>query len=233
LPAPPDGAIESCRQAFAAVAASGDVASTVPGIFTGCADLHAAPGCREAWRTAASVSPEMRIAVVAAGCQRAYCPTLSPPRPTLCEHEVSTMSPSELGPAWAELERLVLARDLGDVGAALGAGLTRLATPIVVPVTQPAAPPDAGTSVTLVVKREGPALVVLRLDDPSRRATIPADADAAALADRLRPLVAGVERVALAADRSLPYQDVVRVLDGLTTTGITRFSIVVEPQPTP
>lgn len=209
------------------------MASTVPGIFTGCADLHAAPGCREAWRTAASVSPEMRIAVVAAGCQRAYCPTLSPPRPTLCEHEVSTMSPSELGPAWAELERLVLARDLGDVGAALGAGLTRLATPIVVPVTQPAAPPDAGTSVTLVVKREGPALVVLRLDDPSRRATIPADADAAALADRLRPLVAGVERVALAADRSLPYQDVVRVLDGLTTTGITRFSIVVEPQPTP
>jgi hypothetical protein len=226
-------AIASCRQAFADVAAAADIAAIVPRLFAACADLHTAPACREAWRTAATVPPEMRLAVAAAGCQRAYCPDLPAPRPALCEREIASLPPSELGPAWGELERVVLTRELGDAGAPFGEGFSRLATPIVVPVPPPAPAPAASVTVTLFIRREGAALVVARLDRPAERVTLPAGADGATAATRLGPLLPGVERVVLAADQSLPYQDVVRVIDAVRAAGITEFAISVEPEAAP
>lgn len=223
-------AMAECRQAFADVAAASDIAAAVPMIFESCADLHAAASCRDAWRTAARVRAEMRISVAAAGCQRAYCPALPEPRPDLCGRTVASMQPSDLGPAWAQFERVVLERELGTPGRALGDALARMATPIVVPVPPSPEPPPEGATVTLTVGLSTTAPGHVFIEGPGRRRVeLAGQADAAAIEAAVRPLVAGADGVVLAADERLPYEVVVKVIDGVRRAGVTRFSISVAP----
>ena len=222
-------AVARCRQAFGAVAAASDPSTAIRELLTNCADLHRARGCREAFRIAADAPPDARLPILAAGCRRAYCPRFSDPRPALCDADVATMRPSEVGPAWAVLERRVLERRLGSVGAAFAEAFARLSAAIVVPIVPDADPAPSQAVVTLVLGLDGDRLLLSKSSDPAGRVTLPANSDHAAVTAAVRPLIEGADRVVLSADRDLPYATIVAVMDAVRAAGVTHFSISVQP----
>src|SRR5260221_1329752 len=50
-----------------------------------CKDIHAEPGCREAFASASKVEPEQALAVVSEGCRKAYCPILESASLEMCK----------------------------------------------------------------------------------------------------------------------------------------------------
>lgn len=220
-------AVEACRRVFADIARDGDASSAAARILRGCADMHAAPACADAWRQAARTTPDRRIATAAAGCRAAYCPHLPTPKPTLCYGQVRDMTATELGPMWAAFERVVLTREMGEATEPLievfVEGLDRMVQPVVI------APPTApASSVTLQVAREGDALVVSRSDAPDRKAAL--TGDAAGDRTRIAPLVEGFRAATITTQASLQYQDVLRVMDALREAGVPEVTFGVEPQ---
>jgi biopolymer transport protein ExbD len=218
-------AVESCRRVFARLAAGRDAFTEMLVILEGCADLHAAPECADAWRRAARTTPDRRIATAAEGCRAAYCPHLPSPKPALCYRQNRDMTATELGREWVAFERVILTRDMDALATVVLDHLEAHAMPVALPA--PAPTPRTPPALRLTVARDGDAVVVSRSDAPDLEVTLTGEATA----DRARiaPLVEGFQAATLGAAPSLQYQDVLRVMDALREAGVTDILFAAGP----
>lgn len=80
----------------------------------GCADLHAEPGCRQAFHDAAKAKPENQLSMTAEGCRKAYCPILGPSKFEICRDDFKA-TPASLLRAWPPFQSAVLKHDTGPM----------------------------------------------------------------------------------------------------------------------
>jgi hypothetical protein len=87
-----------------------------------CADLYTEAGCREASHAAAQAAPSEQLGIMAAGCKKAYCPTLGSFAFEICK-DTFVVSKETITRAWPPLYDAIIAREAGasatDVSYAL------------------------------------------------------------------------------------------------------------------
>jgi len=87
-----------------------------------CADLYTEAGCREASHAAAHAALDEQLGIMAAGCKKAYCPTLGSFAFDICKDSF-VVSKESITRAWPPLYDAIIAREAGasatDVSYAL------------------------------------------------------------------------------------------------------------------
>ncbi len=200
----------------------------------------ARPACSEAWIEHGDRPPF--LASLTQACAAAYCDTLPPPRPQLCEDPSRVIVSREDIRRWTEFHAAILAQDLGlrrpEELAWLG---VHLASFVPMGTTGPTVPTGL-TSVTL------PTPKAPRLDGPDELSvTVMLEADGTINIDGERLADGEFEArllqanqadpgrslsMVLQADARAPHASVVTIMDRARNAGVQQISIAVEsPQP--
>ncbi len=218
-------ALETCSAGlFAAADRSGS--ERMAAYAASCASLYRQPACRAAVAGVMNVPVERRASHMAYTCRDAYCPTLAAPVPEMCS--VSDPGVAEMARLWAPLQARILSDELGPAYAdyeAMTEELARSAPPSPIYVVSRA--PKAGPVVTIVPTA---GRLMFRVGDDT--VDLPADATAEALAERLRPLLAGNPGpdVVLVADITTDFATIRTTFDALSRLGFTKPRVTT---PTP
>lgn len=108
----PDRAVRACHDALEDSLAPPSGKSGFEVLADGCKELYVERGCRDAFTDAVAAPPAERMTRIYEACRDAYCPVLEEP-PDVChqDHEIATSYDRML--SWSELNRAILARDLG------------------------------------------------------------------------------------------------------------------------
>ena len=214
----PEGAVRRCVAGIEPASVD-DPASALPKMIAACAKLYAESSCRSAWARIGTASPTERIGRVADAvdiCRRTYCPILPAPKPGLCDGKTSNASEQR-----AELLVAILTYDLGP---------THTAT-LAQKLSQAAEVLRSSALAPIVVEARAPCDAELVLDVRDRGVWVGSSTgvrrfvakcgqalDRAALAEELcgaaqAPELACTEVVNVAAHGTVPYADVVAVMD--------------------
>jgi biopolymer transport protein ExbD len=219
-----------------------DSPQTARSLASACADLYSAPECANAMRNPPA-DPARFSASIAQACAHAYCARLREPRPELCRME-ELPPPSQLGRAYQELNRQILALELGVSADLLDPpGLrpaiaatdfdghaTSIPLPDVVASAQPAAK-VADPTVHVSVAPAAPVGVRVALGGAQHVILVASDDSAGALAALARDARLNASpdaRVVLSIDRSINYGYVVLVLDSFRQAGFSHIAFAVE-----
>ena len=231
----PEAAIASCRAGLEDLQ-DVPLGERSASLGRACADLYAEPACRDAVRESGEVPLERRAAVIAETCRDVYCPKLAEPRPALCDLDFGEARPSELPALWSELSHAALVHDMGRDRAEQVRGIFSAAAVAEVPETERTEAPTTERpppSLHVAVRRDDQGVFHLQVTPPGGESTTHAlsDLDAQAVAGAVpSPTELGENAGAvIAADRTLPYDAVVTVMDGLWVAGYTRLSFAVAP----
>jgi hypothetical protein len=90
-----------------------------------CAPLYKQAACREAMLNYDEPPPEVRSSTVLQKCARAYCPTLSAPKPPVCDHVDNVPQDIQQFQEWAQLRDAILIKEIGPSAAQLVANPPR------------------------------------------------------------------------------------------------------------
>lgn len=203
----------------------------LPEYARNCAWIYRQPECRRAWQDAArrssgpkSVTPgeDVRQAVIAAACKKAYCGRLVAPKPRLCASSGPTSTTASGHTDWPLLHIAILDRELADQPALLAA-LRLQFEPMYIASAQPSdLPKPLGSEevekvLYVSLTRSGEIWVGHKRVDAHR-------VEALARAARAgNPVVRAVIR----ADRAVPYGRVIHLLDLLKKAGIEKIALAV------
>jgi hypothetical protein len=131
-PAPPPSAevrarVDACLAAQAQVAQRRATRGgpTPPGepsdagvVAHACAPLYHEAGCRQAQLDFDVPAAPLRVPTVLQACERAYCPMLPAPKPSVCDPAQVPGDGMETYTAWNDLRSAILRHDLGETEAA-------------------------------------------------------------------------------------------------------------------
>jgi len=233
----PQAAIDACRAGLEELQ---DVSLEERSASLGraCADLYAEPACRDAMRESGSVPPDRRAAVIAETCRDVYCPKLGGTRPALCDLDFDEARASELPAMWSELSHAALVHDMGRDRAEQVRGIFSAAVVAAVPEPEPEQRPGTeqrpSASLQVAVRRGDDGAYHLHVTHPDGSTTTRelADLDARAVAGAVPSAgeLGDDASAIVAADRALPYDAVVTVMDGLRVAGYARLSFAVAPE---
>lgn len=98
-----------------------------------CAALYKERACRDAMIKYDEPPAEQRSSAVLKACARAYCPTLSAPKPAVCSHVDNVPEDLQQFQEWAELRNAILTRDIGPAATQLVTNPPRRRPPGVAP----------------------------------------------------------------------------------------------------
>lgn len=226
----PRAAIDACREGLEGLQ-DVPVEGRSTSLGRACADLYAEPACRNAMRDSGEVPPERRAATLARTCRDVYCPKLAEPRPALCDLHFDEARARELPAMWSELSHAALVHDMGRDRAEQVRGIFSAAAVAEVPRTDDIeAPPTEAPSpsVQVAVRRDDQGTFHLHVTHPSgetmTRELTDLDAQAVAGAVPSAGELGDDASAIIAADRELPYDAVVTVMDGLRVAGYARIS---------
>lgn len=227
----PERAMHRCATAVHDLDPSfGDMAA----VDRACAGLFAEPTCRAAVLETSAGDRTARNATVARACAAAYCPTLSAPRPWLCDVSVDELPDEQVAGGWSTLRELALVRDLGSDGGRMAVALDMLERALTVTVSIPiapateTAPPDDPIIVALRSAPRGFVLTVTN-GDRTEEHTVADDPTMEQLAARIPAARGPSPRAVIRADRTVPQSHFVRLVDALRSAGYTRYAIDVRP----
>lgn len=218
-------AIALCRAALDRISRTADDGRDFFAAFArGCADVHAEPDCRDAWRRAIDARPEKRTREVAAACAPAACRSLPEPKPALCDQEIAHLRPATLDRRWAELYEALIRRDVADPRDA------ELATMLIELQKPPPPPPVA--QLQILAKRPDRWLVQVGTAAPETLAAPLSAADLARLAQALSRISPPPKGLALIrADDTIPDRALESVSNALHAAGLQEVAIERVPAP--
>ena len=224
----PQAAIDTCREGLEQLQEV-PLSERSASLGRACADLYAEPACRDAMRDSGELPPDRRAATLAQTCRDVYCPKLSEPRPALCDLDFDEARASELPAMWSELSHAALVHALGRDRAEQVRGIFSAAVVAAAPEPereeQPSIEQQPSASLQVAVQRDDDGAYHLHVTHPDGSTTTReiADLDAQAVAGAVPSAgeLGDDASAIVAADRTLPYDAVVTVMDGLRVAGYT------------
>lgn len=200
------------------------------------------PACRTAW-TRLDGSPTA-TASISRACTEEYCDVLPQPRPQLCaqpERELVSLGDLRL---WTEFHAAVLAHDMAmrrpEQLAWLGAQLASTAPlgsyehrgPVDTTVRLPTSTPGGLPRPKRSAEPDKALVVMIAADGALSVDGKPIDsADFEAALGTTQAAPGSSLAMVLKADSTVPYAQVVDILDRAKAAGVQRISIAVEPRP--
>ena len=108
----PDAAVRVCHDALEDSVAPPAGKSAFEVFADGCKELYVETDCRDAFTDAVAQPPAQRVNLIYQACRDAYCPLLEEP-PDVCNPSHRIVTEYDRMLSWAQLNRAILARDLG------------------------------------------------------------------------------------------------------------------------
>lgn len=180
----------------------------------GCGELYSETSCARAWPTdAAALEPLRDARRIARACAAAYCPVLEAARFALCGP--AEVPDADLVAALVALDGAILDRELADPARAAQLAARNRLFRVEVEEGPPARGPLDAPTLVVAMSADGTLILGNRVVDRPELGRSLADAHAR------NPDVA----VTIRADPSIPYAEVVTVLDAIRQAGINKVGI--------